>query len=186
MLRVSSIDLEPNARVVVPFYPPAIRDRLDDGQTPPTPQIRLGARLRRCLKARARIAYPPAHRTRRDPYHKRDPVIGREPSVEDTVGHQLAHHQPDVLQLRRWQEIRQPVQGMARGRDDLGLGDEPQIDLSFHQKVAAYRPALRALCTLGHTSLHPAWLYSCSIGEKRGVYATLVASTSNFNYLMLD
>src|SRR5215218_10269158 len=99
-----SIDLEPNARVSVPLDSPAIRDRLDDGQTPPTPQVGPRARLRRHLEARARVAYPPAYRIRRDRHRKRDVVIGRKPGVTDTVGHQLAHHQPDILELLGRQE----------------------------------------------------------------------------------
>jgi hypothetical protein len=47
---------------------------------------------------------------------------------------QLAHHLPDVLELFRRQEIRQPVQSMARGRNDLGFGGESHIDLSYHLK----------------------------------------------------
>src|SRR5215212_2192952 len=96
-----SIDLEPNACEAVLLYSPAVRDRLDDRQAPPAPQARLRARFRRHLEARARIAYPPTHRTCRDPHRKRDLVTRRKPCVEDTVGHQLAHHQPDAFDLLR-------------------------------------------------------------------------------------
>jgi hypothetical protein len=99
--------------------------------------------------------------------------------VVDAVGHQLTHHQPDVFELLRRQDIRQLVQGMARGRDDLGLGGQSQIDLSYYQKAPVDRPALQALCTLGHVSLHVAWLCSGPIGENRGVYAKLVTIIDN-------
>ena len=42
-----SIDLEPNACAAVLLYSPAVRDRLDDRQAPPTPQTRPRARFRR-------------------------------------------------------------------------------------------------------------------------------------------
>jgi hypothetical protein len=57
--------------------------------------------FRQHIEARARIAYPPTHRTCRDPHRKRDLVIRRKPGVEDTVGYQLAHHQPDAFELLR-------------------------------------------------------------------------------------
>ncbi len=59
------------------------------------------------------------------------------------------------------------IQGMARGRDDLRLVGQSQIDLSYHQKATGSRPALQALCTLGHVSLHVSWLCCCSIGERK-------------------
>jgi hypothetical protein len=106
------------------------------------------------------------------------------PAWRTAIGHQLTHHQSGVLQLLRRQKFRQPVQGMACVRDDLGLRLESQINLSYHQKAPADRPALKRYVPSGtprYTLYRAAQI--CSNGEERGVYARLVTSISNRNLL---
>jgi len=150
-----------NACMAVLLDSPAIRDPLNDAQTPLTPQVGPRARPRKHLEARTRITYPPTHRTRRDRHRRRHLVIGRKPCMEDTVGHQLTNHRPDVLELLGWQKIPKPVQGMARGCDDLGLGGESQTDLSFHHSAT-----IKSQGALGKHNNYP---QSCSITRHMAV-----------------
>src|SRR5215216_2252680 len=101
-----SVDLEPHGYQPVPFDPPAVRDPVDYRQAPPTAKVRTRSGFGRDVEAGASVLYLPTHRPILSRYYHPDPVGRRKPGVEHTVGQQLAHHQPKVLQLRGRQERR--------------------------------------------------------------------------------
>ena len=121
------IELEPHGRDAIARHAPAVRDLADQVQTPPGVVRRLdGPRLEE--EPAAGVAHLHTQRLADDPGPESDRLTGREISVPDAVGHQLAHQQPCIVQDRRRDLAAQIIQRAPRDRDGVGFGQQEDLD----------------------------------------------------------